>query len=171
LTGKKITGDIKIHKDNGTLVTSTEVNTFFSTICKTYPSVSDCEIETLIRDSSEESIVEVTEYSVFKEIEKLKKNCSSYPGEMPVKLLIEYAVFLAKPLTSVINQCFKEQRFPRAWKKAYVRVIPKVKGPKSCDQLRPISITPNLAKVTESFIYHKLLSQISPSWTPFSIVV
>ena len=97
----------------------------------------------------------------------MKKNCSSYPGEMPAKFLIEYVVFLVKPLTSVINQCFKEQRFPRAWKKAYVRVILKVNGPKSCDQLRPISITPNLAKVTESSIYREVLPQISPSLDPF----
>ena len=142
---------------------STEVNAFFSTICNTYPSINDCEIETLIRDSAGELIEEVTEYSVFKEIDKLKKNYFSYPGELSVKLLIKFSVFLAKPLSSLI----KENRFLQARKKAYVRVIPKVKGTKSCDQQWPASITPSLSKVTESFIYRGLLSQISPSLDPF----
>ena len=31
----------------------------------------------------------------------------------------------------------------------------------SCDQLRPISITPNLAKVAKGFIYRSLLQQIA----------
>ena len=46
---------------------------------------------------------------------------------------------------------------------AYVRVAPKVKHPKSCDQLRPISITSNLAKVTESLVYRDLVSQVAES--------
>ena len=33
LTEKKIANDIKMHQDNGLLVTSTEMNVFFSTIC------------------------------------------------------------------------------------------------------------------------------------------
>ena len=100
-------------------------------------------------------------------IGRLRNNCATYPGELPVKLLKEYSPFLAKPIASVINQCFSEQSFPKMWKAAYVRVIPKVKTPKSCDQLRPISITPNLAKLAEGFIYHSLLEQIPPSIDPY----
>jgi hypothetical protein len=103
----------------------------------------------IINSCSADDIVEVSEISVFREIERLRNNCATYPGELPVKLLKEYSPFLAKPMASIINQCFSEQSFPKLWKAAYVRVIPKVKAPQSCDQLRPISITPNLAKVAE----------------------
>ena len=53
------------------------------------------------------------------------------------------------------------------WNAAYVRVIPKVKTPESCDQLTPILITPNLAKVAEGFIYHSLLEQIAAAIDPY----
>ncbi|XP_065557774.1 uncharacterized protein LOC136025719 [Artemia franciscana] len=53
--------------------------------------------------------------------------------------------------------------FPDIWKKAYIRVIPKSSPPKACDELRPISITPCLAKVTEAFVLCRLLDQISSS--------
>ena len=117
----------------------------------------------IINSCSADDIVEVSEISVFREIERLRNNCATYPGELPVKLLKEYSPFLAKPMASIINQCFSEQSFPKLWKAAYVRVIPKVKAPQSCDQLRPISITPNLAKVAEGFIHRALLQQIAPS--------
>ena len=42
-----------------------------------------------------------------------------------------------------------------------------MKDPKSCEQLCPVSTTPNLAEVTESFIYLELLAQINPSLDPF----
>ena len=167
LTGKRTTSEIKIQKDDRTLIKSAEVNAFFTSICTTHPSFTEAEIEALIADVSEDTIVEVSEFAVYKELQKLKSNCASYPGELPVKLLREYSMFLAKPLSSVINQSFKEHKFPSAWKKAYVRVLPKVKDPKSCNQLRPISITPNMAKVTESFIYRELLAQVQPALDPF----
>ena len=86
---------------------------------------------------------------------------------MSVKLLIEYPPVLAKPLASVINQCIKDKIIPQLWKRAYVRIIPKLKDLKSCEQIRPMSITPNLTKFTESLIYRELLTQINPSLDPF----
>ncbi|XP_065573801.1 uncharacterized protein LOC136035759 [Artemia franciscana] len=100
-------------------------------------------------------------------IGRLRNNFTSYPGELSMKLLIEYSPFLAKPVASVINECFSEQSFPKMWKAAYVRVIPKIMTPQYCDQLRPISITPNLAKVAEGFIYCSLLEQIAPAIDPY----
>lgn len=167
LAGKSTPKDLRLLKDDGTLTSATEVNNFFSGICTTYPSITNSEIESIIADTGTDEICEVSEYAVFKELQKLKVNCASYPGELPVKLLREFSIFLAKPLSSIINQCFREQVFPSVWKRAYVRVIPKVKNPKSCDQLRPISIVPNLSKVAESFIYRELMSQVQGSLDPY----
>ena len=61
----------------------------------------------------------------------------------------------------LINLCFRVGIFPAIWKKAYVRIIPKVTNPKSCDELRPILQTPCLAKVAETFITRILLDQIN----------
>ena len=167
MTGKSVNSELKIPKPDGSQMSASDVNEFFAGICTTYPSITEAELVDLLVDCETDEIKQFTEFAVFKELKKLKPNCSSYPGELPVKLIREYALFLAKPLASIINQCFSEQTFPDAWKRAYVRVIPKVKGPKTCDQLRPISITPNFAKVAESFIYRELLTDISPSLDPF----
>ena len=79
---------------------------------------------------------------------------------IPAKLIREFALFLALPLSVLINQYFESGTFPRSWKKAHIRAIPKVNPPESCDDLRPISLTPCLAKVTESFILRQLLEQV-----------
>jgi len=55
-----------------------------------------------------------------------KKNCASYPGELPEKLLIEFALFLAA-LESKLNQGFRYQIFSQPWRRAYVQVIPEVR--------------------------------------------
>ncbi|XP_065582682.1 uncharacterized protein LOC136041831 [Artemia franciscana] len=96
-----------------------------------------------------------------KTLMKVKVNCSAYPDELPPKLIREYAPFIAKPLSVLINLCLGI--FPAVWKKAYVRIIPKVTNPKSCDELRPISQTLCLAKVAETFIMRVLLDQIQGS--------
>ncbi|XP_065574948.1 uncharacterized protein LOC136036574 [Artemia franciscana] len=165
LTGKSKLKDLRLLKEDGTLTSANEVNSVFADICTTFPSITKSEIDTIIAGAEIEDVCEVSEFTVYKELLRLKANCASYPGELPVKLLRELAIFLAKPLSSIINQCFRQQVFPSAWKRAYVRVIPKVRCSKSCD--RPISITPNLSKVAETFIYRKLMSQVSAHLDPY----
>ena len=167
LSGKKKGNEIRINNPDGSLIKASEVNEFFTQICTTHPTVSDDQMCDIINSNSSDEIVEESEMAVHYAIGRLRNNCTSYPGELPVKLLKEYSPFLAKPIASVINQYFSEQSFPKMWKAAYVRVIPKVKTPESCDQLRPISITPNLAKVAEGFIYHSLLEQIAHAIDPY----
>ncbi|XP_065581712.1 uncharacterized protein LOC136041086 [Artemia franciscana] len=94
---------------------------------------------------------------------KIQPNSASYPSELPVKLVREYAPFIAWPLSLLINLCFMLGTFQDIWKKAYIRVIPKSSPPKACDELRPISISPCVAKVTEAFVLRRLLDQISSS--------
>ena len=87
----------------------------------------------ITNNSSTDEIVQVSGMTVHYAIERLRNNCALYPSELQVKLLKEYSPILAKPMASVINQCFLEQSFPKMWKAAYVRVIQKVKTPQSCD--------------------------------------
>ena len=137
------------------MLAATEVNSFFVGICATFPSITSSEIESLITEADTDDVGEIFEFAVYKELQKLNRKVASYPGEFPLR---EFAIFLS----SIINQHFQEQMFPSAWKRVYVRVIPKVKSPKSCNQFRPISIDPTLSKVLETFIYRELISPISP---------
>ena len=68
-------------------------------------------------------------------------------------MLKEYAVFLAQPVSDILNASYKEQKLPSVWKLADVTPLPKVKqvsDPKK--ELRPISLTPALSKIAEDFI-------------------
>ncbi|XP_065562451.1 uncharacterized protein LOC136028533 [Artemia franciscana] len=163
MSGKSTTSSVRILDDSGKLLTATDVNSFFTEICTTHPLPTESQKADLLYGCSEEEVIEVTEEDVFKELMKIKPNSASYPSELPVKLVREYAPFIAKPLSVLINLCFMLGTFPDIWKKAYIRVIPKSGPPKACDELRLISITPCLAKVTEAFVLRRLLDQISSS--------
>ena len=106
LTGKTTLRDLRLLKEDGTLTSANEVNSFFAYICTTFPSITKSEIDTIIAGGGIEDLCEVSEFTVYKELLRLKANRASYPGELPVKLLHEFAIFLAKPLSSIINPCF-----------------------------------------------------------------
>ena len=62
-------------------------------------------------------------------------------------------MFLAYPITKVLNASFKEQRLPSTWKLADVTPIPKRKPVKDVKKdLRPISLTPCLSKLAEDLV-------------------
>ena len=62
-------------------------------------------------------------------------------------------MFLAYPITKVLNASFKEQRLPSTWKLADVTPIPKRKSVKDVKKnLRPISLTPCLSKLAKDLV-------------------
>ena len=72
---------------------------------------------------------------------------------MPSWLLREYADLLARPITSVLNSSFSEQRLPQTWKSADVVPIPKEQKVEDISKhLRPISLTPSISKLAEDFV-------------------
>ena len=94
---------------------------------------------------------------------------SRYPSEIPIKLIIEYADLLSNPLTAIFHQCFIDGVFPCIFKQVYVTPIPKCKAPKDITELRPISKTPALSKVYESFIFDCLFEDINDNIDPPTI--
>ena len=163
ITGKSIHNSIKISHPDGTYTTVDEVNQYFTHIWTSFPSPTQAQKSEILDSCADEGEVVIDEMTTYKTLMKVKANCSAYPDELPPKLIREYAPFIAKPLSVLINLCFRIGIFPAVWNKAYVRIIPKVTNPKSCDELRPISQTPCLAKVAETFIMRVLLDQIQGS--------
>ena len=89
--------------------------------------------------------------------------CHSYKNSTLVKvvaltkvpnwLLREYAVILALPISLLLNASYKQQRLPSIWKFANASLLPKVKMVQDLkNELRPISLTPNISKVAEHFV-------------------
>ena len=110
--GKIHSSSVRILDDSGKLLTPTDVNSFFTEICTAHPPPTESQKADLLHGCSEEEAIEVTEEDVFKELMKINPNSASYPSELPVKLVREYAPFIAKPLSVLINLCFMLGTFP-----------------------------------------------------------
>ena len=160
VAGQAFNSSVKISNDHGSLISAEKVSEFFTKMCTTYPPITADEKSTILEKCEPENNKVVSEFDVYTELRKIKPNISSYPGELPAKLLRECAAFIAIPLSSIINECFASGYFPTQWKWAYIRIIPKKHTPSACDDLCPISLTPRLAKATEAFIFKFLLKQI-----------
>ena len=83
---------------------------------------------------------------------KVSKACG--PDLLPNWVLRDFAGYLSKPIASIFNSSFREGYVPTMWKSADIVPLPKVKPTKKLDKdLRPISLTPAISKVQESFMH------------------
>ena len=100
-------------------------------------------------------------WEVYYELQKIDCHKSVAPGDLPPKLIKEFAFELAHPLSDIFNTSLSQGKVPDKWKEATITPIPKEKGPISLNQIRPISITYIFARVLETFV----ASWITPTIT------
>jgi Reverse transcriptase (RNA-dependent DNA polymerase) len=81
----------------------------------------------------------------------LKQISTEALGEdcIPASFLKLLSPFIIPYLTYIVNACFTQSYFPKAWKIAIVRPLPKVGNPGSVSDFRPISILPAMSKIIE----------------------
>ena len=60
MTRKSVSSELRMLKTDGTLISAQEVNSFFTEICTTYPSLSEVELNTLIKDFKCDEIKQVS---------------------------------------------------------------------------------------------------------------
>ena len=78
------------------------------------------------------------------------------PGDLPSKILQEFAVELAAPYCNIINFAINSGIFPDEYKKAEITPIPKIIPPRALSDLRPISKTPIVGKIIETVVIKEL---------------
>ena len=61
-----------------------------------------------------------------------------------------------RALTAIVNMSITTSTFPKLWKQALIRPLPKNNSPNDLKDLRPISILPFLSKVLEKVIYKQV---------------
>jgi hypothetical protein len=84
------------------------------------------------------------------------------PDEIPSWPLRENASVLCRPLCSIFDASVREGFVPTIWKAANITPIQKSSPPKDVDSdFRPISLTPIISKILESFPYKWLLNYVS----------
>ena len=84
----------------------------------------------------------------------------------PNKIIKTFSFDLSQPITDIINSSLSEGRVPSQWKKAIVIPIPKVVPTPSLDKLRPVSLTPTVAKIAKSFVADWVMPDIEPALDP-----
>ncbi len=83
---------------------------------------------------------------------RIKANKSTGPDGIPPWLLKEFSWLLARPITAIFNSSLREGYIPKEWKSAHVVPLPKCHPVQSMSDIRPISLTPVIAKVLESIV-------------------
>ena len=104
-------------------------------------------------ENTTSNVLQVSEFSVFNSLQQLNPNKFSVPDGVPNWLLREYADILARPVSSVLNSSFSEQRLRQSWKLADVVPLPKQQSIEDVSmRLRPTSLTPSISKLAEDFV-------------------
>ena len=86
---------------------------------------------------------------VKKHLQKLKANKAVPPGDIPLKLIKQFASQLSIPLCEIINSSIKLGAWSKLWKCESVTPVPKVFPPKSPEELRNISGLLTFDKIAE----------------------
>ena len=94
---------------------------------------------------------------VLSEMKNLKKDKSSQPSSIPIKILKLFQAPLSKPISLIANLSFSTGIFPANLKTANVILIFKKDDHTSCNNYRPISLLSNISKIIERLIHSRLM--------------
>ena len=122
--------------------------------------MSDAPNRVKLNLSSKSTSPVISEHACFDKIVKAKKPKSVVPGDLPAKVIKDFAVELAGPLHKLLNNIVMSATWPKQWKREYVTPIGKVPQPENEDDLRPIALTAFFSKVMERFVVMWLLEII-----------
>ncbi len=108
---------------------------------------------------------------VEKKLLKLNTRKDMGPDYIPNWILLNSAHLLSDPISSVFNSSIRESLVPDIWKLADVVNLAKATPVKLLDKdLRPISLTPVLSKILESFVVTWMQEAAQHSQTQFGAI-
>ena len=105
-------------------------------------------------------------FKVYQTINSMNKKAATIPGDLPIKLFVEFAVEISFPLADVINSCMAAGVYPTIFKQELVTPVPKVFPPERLKDLRKISGLLNLSKITDKILGEFLIKDMSASRDP-----
>ena len=136
----------------------------FSKVSQEYEPLKTDDIEVPKFDI--EDIPFFTPKQVKKQLLKLKTNKAVPPGDIPPKLVKQFAAQLSTPLCDIINSSIKLGSWAKLWKCESVTPVPKSFPPKSPEELRNISGLLTFDKIAEKMIAELIISDMAEKLDP-----
>ena len=136
----------------------------FSSISNEYEPVKKEEIK--IPAFSNSSIPQFKPAVIRKYLEKIKTNKSTAPGDIPARIIKDFALFLCVPMADIINSGLSVGHWPKTYKRETITPTPKQYPPESREMLRPIANLCNLNKIMEKIVSEMIISDMKESLDP-----
>ena len=130
----------------------------FSEISNQYKPLQRNQIETPLIPSH--SVPKFTPTKVRTYLQSIKTNKSSPPGDIPAKIIKEFAMFLSIPVADIINSGISLGEWPKIYKHEIITPVPKQFPPETIDMLRPISNLLNLNKIMEKIVCEMIVDDM-----------
>ena len=118
---------------------------FFSSIPNEYEPLKKDDIQ--VPYFSADQLLQFHPSQVWLHLSKIKTNKATVKGDLPAKLIKEFAAYLAEPFTDIINSSLKRGEYPQIYKYKMSTPVPKVFPPQKVEQMRNISGLLNFDKV------------------------
>ena len=115
---------------------------------------------------SKSSIPSFKPSRIKKLLEKIKTNKATAPGDIPPKILKQFASFLSVPLCDIINCSLQSGQWPKLYKTEAITPVPKQFPPLNRDMLRPISILFSFNRIMELSIGELMVEDMKLSSDP-----
>ena len=132
----------------------------FSSISNEYQPVNKETIK--IPPFSSSSIPHYKPFQIRKYLEKIKTNKSTAPGDIPAKIIKEFAHSLCVPFTNIINSGFKVGHWPRTYKREFITPTPKQQPAEDREMLRPIANLCIFNKIMEKIVSEMVIDDMRP---------
>jgi len=130
----------------------------FSKIVNTPPTIPTTMTNFL---PSQSPPLTVTEEEVYYELGFLEDpHKRNSPTAIPTKILKECALELCYVISHILNKSYECGQVPEMWKTGFITPVPKVPHVLTLGQLRPITVTSNMAKLSETFILKRILPSV-----------
>ena len=137
---------------------------YFSSIPNEYEALENEDI--IVPPYKEDDIPQFHPSQVWIELTKVKTNKTTVPGDLPAKLIKKIAVYLAEPLTDIVNSGIKRGEYPAIYKNEICTPVPKVHPPEKVSQMRNISGLFTSDKIMEKLITQIMLTHMKPKLDP-----
>ena len=158
----------KIEVDSIRHLTDTEqveaIASKFAEISNSYDCLDRSQIN--IPEFTPDQVPVVTVAEVIEILKGMDSNKSTRPGDIPVKIFKRFATQLAQPISNMINQAIVTGVWPDFLKLEIVTPIPKIKSPKSIEDLRKISGLMVLNKIMEKAVCRYVVEDMKTTLDP-----